>query len=186
MNSRGYFSIKDFVYIATIVAILYVVAVITKLTIGAIPIPGMKTLVGAFFSTIIISIGLMWIRKLWTFTLIMLVYGIISGFIFPAVPFLSLTVVGGFAGDLTAKLLGLNVPNPEIYRDRKRIVLACAVAYFVILLILFYAMILLGYPRAILRHEIIFAISVVCFLLAILGSSIGVKIAAELRKAGVI
>lgn len=186
MRKEYYFTLKDFTYIAATVAILYIVAVITKLTIGAIPIPGMKTIIGAFFSTIVISIGLMWIRKLGTFTLIMLVYGIISGFIFPAIPFLSLIVIGGLAGDLTAKLLGAKIPNNIIYEDRIRIILACGVCYFVISVVLFYAMIFLGYPTAILRNDIIFLISIVCFFLALLGSSIGVKIATELRRAGVI
>ena len=42
-----YFTTKDYVYVAAIVAAVYVIDFIIKMTIGIIPIPGMRTLTGA-------------------------------------------------------------------------------------------------------------------------------------------
>jgi len=181
MNIFRYFTTRDFVYIAAIVAAVYVISFITKMTVGAIPFPGMKMPLDAFFTPLVLSIGLMWVKKVGTFTIVMLIYGIISGFIFPAVVFLfPPVVIGGIAGDITVKLLKGN------YEVRKNVILTCSICYFLVALGLFYLMLLMGYPGAILRHEVIFGIAVGCFFLAMLGAYVGTKIAGELRKAGLI
>lgn len=174
------FTTKDLVYISVTVTMVYAVGVITKLTVGAVPVPGMKTITGAFFSTLVISIGLMLVKKVGTLTFIQLIYGIISGFVFPGLPFLSLIVVGGIAGDLTTKLL------KGSYEDKKYVISACSICYFIIALVLFYVMILIGYPGAIFLHEVIFCIAIVCLLLGMLGSYVGTGIVGRLKKVGLV
>ena len=179
MNLLRYFTTRDFVHIAAIVAAVYVLSFITKMTVGAIPFPGLKMLLDAFFASLVISVGLMWVKKIGTFTLIGLIYGIICGFIFPGIFFMFPPVlVGGIVGDITVKLLKGN------YEVRKNVILACSICYFVAAFVIFYVMILMDYPQAILRHEVIFGIAVGCSVLAVLGSYLGTKIAGELRRAG--
>jgi len=175
-----HFTTRDLAYISATVATVYGVGFITKMTLGAIPLPGIRTMTGAFFSTLVISIGLMRVQKVGALTLIQFIHGNISGFVFPAVPFLSLIVSGGIAGDLAVKLL------KGTYQAKRYVVLACSICYFIEAVFLLYVMILVGYPGAVLQHEIIFSVAVVCLFLGMLGAYTGTKIADKLKKLGMV
>lgn len=167
-------------YIAAVTATTFVVDVATKMTIGMMPIPGIKTILGALFTMPIVAIGLMWIKKVGTLSVINLLRGIIAGFIMPGLPFMALAIVGGVAGDLATKLLKGN------YENGRYVILACSVYMLTVIPVMNYGMLLMGYPEVILTPQLIVSVTLLCVALTALSTFVGTRIATELRRAGVI
>ncbi|MEM3594504.1 MAG: MptD family putative ECF transporter S component, partial [Candidatus Jordarchaeaceae archaeon] len=99
---KSLFTTRELVYLALFTVLLYIVSFVAIMTGSAISsFPGVKSISSAFFTAIIIALACMKIKKIGTMTILTLIWGLISGLIFPAVPILlPATLSGGIAADI--------------------------------------------------------------------------------------
>ncbi|MEW6009696.1 MAG: hypothetical protein CIT03_09635 [Methanobacterium sp.] len=179
-NSTGRFTTRDLSFIGIIIALMYIVQTITILGISALtPIDPLKSIVSAFFVSIVIAIGLSKVKKIGTFTIIGLINGIICGFILPAfLPLLPATLLGGIAADGFTKIFFGE------YGSRNSLLGACGVGKFIETLVILTFPFILGFSTNILSPMIIIVSAVIVALLGAGGGFIGYRISVELKKAG--
>ena len=120
---KSYFTTRELVYLALITVLLYIVSFVAIMSASLVTaFPGAKSIASAFFTAIILALGCMWVRKIGTMSFIMLLWGLISALLFPAVPILlPTTLSGGIAADLLVALLKTD------YSNEKATTLACGV-----------------------------------------------------------
>ncbi|MGC9516073.1 MAG: MptD family putative ECF transporter S component [Methanomicrobiales archaeon] len=176
------FTTRDLAFIGMTIALMYIVQTITILGISAItPVDAAKSIVSAFFVSIVIAIGLAKVGKIGTFTIIGIINGIICGFILPAfLPLLPTTILGGVAADgITKALYGQ-------YGSRNSLVTACGVNQLVMTVTILIIPILFGFSTMILSPALIAVSALLCAGLGAAGGLVGSKIVDELKKAGAI
>lgn len=113
---KGYFTTRELVYLALFTVLLYAISFVAIMTGSAISsFPGVKSISSAFFTAVVIALACMKIRKIGTMTFLMLIWGLISGLIFPAVPILlPATLSGGIAADVFVAASRGNYSNEKM------------------------------------------------------------------------
>lgn len=144
-------------------------------------IPGIRSLASSFLSMIVLALALSKIEKTGAATLIQTVTGLFYAFVMPAVILLlPLSIFAGICSDAVALLSGKGYRSPVV------VTLACGMnrlgstAFSLLLLPLFVPV------RRFMSPAVIAGVCGGCFVLAVLGGLVGVKLAKELRKAGVL
>ncbi|MEM1659396.1 MAG: MptD family putative ECF transporter S component [Candidatus Jordarchaeales archaeon] len=104
---RGYFTTRDLAYVSVTTVMVYVVAFVAIMSVSAFTaFPGAKSIASAFFTAIVLALGAMRVRKIGVMSFVTLLWGLISAFLFPAVPILlPATLSGGVAADILVFLL---------------------------------------------------------------------------------
>lgn len=176
------FTTRDLAFIGMIIALLFIVEMITMFGISAItPLAPAKSVASAFFVSIVIAIGLAKVGKIGTFTIIGVINGIISGLIMPAfLPLLPTAILGGLAADAVIKI------KYGQYKDKNSLIAACGVNQFVETLVILTVPFLFGFSQTILTPLLILVSALITTALGAVGGWIGSKIVQELKKAGAI
>ncbi|MGB9500042.1 MAG: MptD family putative ECF transporter S component [Dissulfuribacterales bacterium] len=177
--SSSYFSVKDYIFIALMAAVMVIIGYLTVPLVIHIPVPGIRSVISAPFMAVFFALALARVEKPGAATLlsffIAMVYSMIS--IILAI----MIVTGGIAADIVTWLVFRDYRRPAA-----RVLAGCV--YFgshVPVGIILGALFVGGdYSRVFIKPWPMAGMSFVVAILAVLGVCAGNRLVMELRRAG--
>lgn len=175
-------SVKDYTTVGITAAMCIILGVLVKVVLGLVisSIPALGSLILAMVQVIIITLSIMRLPKVGFLTILGVCMGSIYGFIFPAHSFMFVTfVAAGIVGDSVGWILG---------GYGKKVGIVGAVLFYRLTVIVFGAVIAwwIGFAKADLAWALILINCAGSVVGVLLGAWIGVKLSAELGRAGLL
>lgn len=175
-------SFKEYTTVGITAAMCIIMGVLIKVILGLVisNIPALGSLILAMVQAIIIVLSIMRLPKIGFLAILGVCMGVIYGFIFPAHPFMFVTfVVAGVVGDTMGWVLGG-------YTKKRGIV--GAVLSYRLTVIVFGAVIAwwIGFAKTDLAWALILMNCAGSAVGVLLGAWIGIKLADELSRAGLL
>ncbi len=173
---------REYTAVGVTAALCIIVGILVKVVLGLVisKIPALSSMILATAQAILISISLMRLPRQGFLTLLGFCMGVIYGFIFPAHPFMFATfVIAGLAGDAAAWIIG---------GYRKNIAIAAGVVSFRLSVIVAGAVIAwwIGFAKTDLAWTLILMNCAGSAAGVLLGTTIAMKLAKELTRAGLL
>lgn len=173
------FKVKDVVFIAILSAAITIAGLVTMPLVMSVTLFGVRNMASAFLYTVLISIGLLKVRKIGTLSLVGLLHGSVLLMMAP-VMFWTMFLAGVFT-EMVVAIFYRNYESDRAIRFASILFIPMTIP-----LTLLTSSIIHGVPvSSIVEKPLIsLLLVVITIILSVLGTNVGLKIGNELRKAG--